>query len=939
MSFQPHYIEITNYQFLQSLFGDYVDTVHVTAFPDDPSAIPNERRGICWAGTLVGMTQGQLEQPQLNQYYTISQFTPEGRWPVRRKANFVACYVVVLDDVLEKIPQYLAERLPLPTYRLETSPGSEHWGFKLLVPETDRRRVENLLDGLVAQGLCPDGKDPGMKGVTRYVRLPFGSNTKAKHRQADGSAFRCRLLELHPDRTVAVEQLAGVFSIDLNRSRSDERLDGGAHHADHPVLQRVTVLEDKGEGEYLIECPWLDEHSDGDNSGTWLITHGDGSIGFQCHHGHCQERTGKDLLDKLAVRAQQDTWKAFKDVPGVAQARRADPGGGGGLMGTTMAVAPKVGVADFLHEPIVPVGAVGTVGVVDFLHEPIVPVGAIGTVGGELAGEVVTATPPWQQAIDALVLPLGDLEAVRVVLRAIAGLGGLEASAAMGALKGKLRRVVGARELDAELGRLRREITGASIEGRVAGQGGINRQRSPGFDRLCRDWVYVASADRFVNRGTSQMLSERAFRNAHMHLEGEIEELSPLNGEAVRPDIIRCALSGGLVKVDTMDYWPEQPEFYEDDGSRVFNLWRYAVPSGVWLDGEAVSVEGYGVLSAQAAAALPWLEHLHNLGWASEDIYHVLDWMAYTLQHPGEKINHMLVFGGREGIGKDFILYPMTMALGSHSRTIDGHLLGESFNEYLMQTKHLHINELEAGNHKERATLSQRVKPLAAAPPLTLPVNQKGIPRVDVRNIVNTTATTNDPHSLDLREGSRRYYMVWSDLSIRGADGQITPEWSAYWAEKWPWMREHWEVCLGYLMRRDVGGFDPGQVPRVTEHQRDLVEASQGPLETYLEDQLGSGRGVFERDMVTAERVFQQIQLGGEMLLARYGFRNPPSVQAIGRVLTAKGLVKRRARCYQGTVRARRTVYFLRNLGDYLGLTGEEIINLVDNYPPVIPYA
>ena len=61
---------------------------------------------------------------------------------------------------------------------IETSPGSQQWGYILTEPCKERSVVENLLTGLVHK-ICPDGIDSGMLGVTRYVRLPEGYNTKA----------------------------------------------------------------------------------------------------------------------------------------------------------------------------------------------------------------------------------------------------------------------------------------------------------------------------------------------------------------------------------------------------------------------------------------------------------------------------------------------------------------------------------------------------------------------------------------------------------------------------------------------------------------------------------------------------------------------------------------------------------------------------------------
>ena len=304
-------LRVSNEEFLRAIFGENAPYAHVTGFPDDPSAITPDRRGICWGGTHYSRANGQLHTPGWNQYFTISLFRPDenGR-PVRRKANFVGTYCIVADDVGIKIDPARAKLLPAPSWRMETSPGNEQWGWILDKPETDRARVENLLDGLVALGLSPDGTDPGMKGVTRYARLSEGWNTKAKY----GPGTRCKMQEWEPTRRVTLEALAGPFGVDLNARRADQGAQVPARVDQHPALKYVTILSQKGDGQYLIECPWIEEHADGDNSGTILYTNSDRSLGFKCHHGHCQERQVPDLLDKLGCRPEVDTWRAFSGV-------------------------------------------------------------------------------------------------------------------------------------------------------------------------------------------------------------------------------------------------------------------------------------------------------------------------------------------------------------------------------------------------------------------------------------------------------------------------------------------------------------------------------------------------------------------------------------------------------------------------------------------------
>ena len=118
-------MRISNRQFLQAVFGDNWTKAHVTSFFDDPGAIDQDRRGICWAGGEAG--SWQFEDGE-NQYFTISLFRKDGGRANRRKTNFKQCHVIVADDVKEKLPIERVEMLPEPSYKLLTSAGSEQWG-------------------------------------------------------------------------------------------------------------------------------------------------------------------------------------------------------------------------------------------------------------------------------------------------------------------------------------------------------------------------------------------------------------------------------------------------------------------------------------------------------------------------------------------------------------------------------------------------------------------------------------------------------------------------------------------------------------------------------------------------------------------------------------------------------------------------------------------
>ena len=295
-------IVLSNQEFLEAIFGEEWGKAHVTSFVQDPENITEKDRPLCWAG---GPASDRLESflPNENQFFTISLFNPteEGR-AARRKALFDATFVIVADDVSEKLDPDAVAKLPEPSYKLHSSAGSEQWGWILDYPCDNQNHVENLLDGLVAKGLAPDGVDPGMKGVTRYVRLPGGVNTKAK-RYVEGKPFNCYISEWEPTRLHSIKTLAAVFNIDLNAERGTDisRAASSEVVKNHPVWKYVTALEMGNDGWVRIECVNANAHTADDPTGAAIRVIDDGSIQYQCHHGHCNGERNKKITGARAL--------------------------------------------------------------------------------------------------------------------------------------------------------------------------------------------------------------------------------------------------------------------------------------------------------------------------------------------------------------------------------------------------------------------------------------------------------------------------------------------------------------------------------------------------------------------------------------------------------------------------------------------------------------
>jgi len=697
---------VNNQQFLYAIFSDKYTQSHVASFLHDPNNIPKNEHMKAWCGgnyNRYTLTPG-------NQYFTISLFD-NGR---RRKVDYIATYCIVLDDVREKLPIEQANKLPKPSWILETSAGSEQWGYILSEPCHDRYKVENLLDGLVENGLAPGGKDPGMKGVTRYVRLPEGINNKAS-KLVNGKPYSCTMLVWEPDRQCTLEDIGDPFFVDLNKERRDTRVDGAGKMPDHPLLDEglLNIKEVRSDGRFDVTCPWVDEHTGAVDDGAAVFTNFDGSLGFKCHHGACDHRTGYHLIQAMDTRRagwaeRYNTWQAMLQFDDIEQVNSIKD-----VIDNLMLAEPR---------------------------------------SKEQLSYCKAAVGLLASVEDSVERSLYDKD-IRTAMR-------MNAS---------------------DFNKLKVDVV----------------KETKKTESFYDDVIFVAEQNQFLNRKKRIWYKPDAYKNTYSHL---------------NPEVLKEALAGDRVaKVDKVDYAPKMPPIYIEDGITYGNGWH--------RDSEREGKEG---------DCTAWLNHFDKIGWGGKWRDHMLKWMAHTIRFPEIKINHALILGSAEGVGKDWLLYPLIQAMGCNHKSITTDDLLGGFNEFILSTKHLHINELEIDDEKQASIAALRLKPLCAAPPDKLRTHDKGTKKVEVRNIINVSATTNSRRPLKLKGQSRRLFALWSDVDVRDCGGEMTTEWREYWREMWPWMTDEGvDACIHYLRHEvDLTNFYPAEAPPVTKFLRDITLAS-----------------------------------------------------------------------------------------------------------------
>jgi Bifunctional DNA primase/polymerase, N-terminal/Family of unknown function (DUF5906) len=279
--------------------------------------------------------------------------------------------------------------------------------------------------------------------------------------------------------------------------------------------------------------------------------------------------------------------------------------------------------------------------------------------------------------------------------------------------------------------------------------------------------------------------------------------------------------------VEQMTWCPDEPMLIRD---------RLFIPAGGWVVRPGVmSLNHYRPPSLErgdADEATRWIEHVHRL-YSKDDAHHIIRWLAHRVQRPAEKINHALVLGGLQGIGKDTLLEPAIHAVGPWNvQDISPSALLGSFNSYLKSVI-LRVSEAHDLGDTNRFALYERLKAYTAAPPDALRVNEKHLREYAIPNCVGVLITTN--HRSDgmfLVEDDRRHYVAWSNRTKE----DFEPE---YWRGIWGWYDAgglgH---VAAYLRELDLSDFDPKAPPPKTAAFWEMVETGRAPEDAEIADAL-----------------------------------------------------------------------------------------------------
>lgn len=398
--------------------------------------------------------------------------------------------------------------------------------------------------------------------------------------------------------------------------------------------------------------------------------------------------------------------------------------------------------------------------------------------------------------------------------------------------------------------------------------------------KLIDRYAYIVDQDKFYDGKSGIFLTATALNNKYIR-EYPGTKKCPKAAEVLLNDEER-------IVVDTVTWLPSDDKILKEGGAVKLNL--YVQPT----------------MEVKQGDATPWLEHLEFLISDKDQSEHLLNWMAFMMQHPEKKINHQVLMAGNPRIGKDMLFVPIVEYFGqqnvAHPQAEQMH---GSFNEYLNGKKLIMVEEIM---NYEKRTYENQLKPLCAAPPKFLHINVKGLRQYEIHNVCALVFFSNEPDAISIRtKGDTRYFCLWSGVQPK------SPE---YYTELWRWMHDGGnEIVSHYLLNRDVSDFNHGTGAPETEYRKEIGYMSTSGKELTVTEAIQCHSAPFEGDLVTTNDVVEAFK--------ESGINN---IQMAGRLLRRAGAVKHECVYEEDKKTKKMYLWSVRNHEIYDGMSKHDVV-------------
>lgn len=390
--------------------------------------------------------------------------------------------------------------------------------------------------------------------------------------------------------------------------------------------------------------------------------------------------------------------------------------------------------------------------------------------------------------------------------------------------------------------------------------------------KWCHGWVYLKNADKFYHVETKRELTERGFNAVYDRY--MLSDDDKMVGNAVpAARASQAALNlYDMVMVDQKVYLPGMDNVLEVNGRMCVNTFdQTTIP------------EEKAPESHEEKAAIETIEkHFRILLPDEFERNLILDYLAYNVQFPAEKISWAIVMQGVEGAGKTTIMKLMSRVLGPQNvGPVSATELQDKYTGWAENKKLNFIEEIRL-HGQNRYEILDKLKPFISNEDAN--VRRMNRDSYEIPNVTNYFMFTNYWDGLPLSSMDRRYYVVATWFQTKAQLKKFQDQNPNYFEKLYGTIREYGEVLRWWMLNRQIGdAFQPKKpaldstaklkMRDISEHSEES-DAINDVLETSTDPEISDK--LLNSDKLKSLLEFEGVSVpygkGLATLLSKHGF-------------------------------------------------------------------
>ena len=261
-----------------------------------------------------------------------------------------------------------------------------------------------------------------------------------------------------------------------------------------------------------------------------------------------------------------------------------------------------------------------------------------------------------------------------------------------------------------------------------------------------QDWVWVVALDRFMHAETKEVMSILSF---NAKFDRYMQPFADADGNVPRAADMALRFWGIRV-INAAECSPGNKCYFSRDGLEIINTYRP----------ELLPTVPEKLTTADQKAINTVLTHLELLVPDKTDRGLLIDFMAYCVQKPGQKIRWAPLLIGMQGDGKTALLILLGQVLGSRNvKMLSNKSLESDFTGWAGGHSLIGIEEVKLHNHN-RFDIFNTLKPIISND--IIDVHAKGKDPITLPNFSNLFMLTNHPDAMPVTDSDRRIFFLRS---------------------------------------------------------------------------------------------------------------------------------------------------------------------------------